>query len=204
MHKFSSQVRKFFELRTILVTALQIVNEGDAVMLNVSRDKIHSLFSISVDPLEPNWKEKIKNNRDPFLFLKKKGELYAYVFIGNMNKNMTIEVLESHANSLDMVGVLKDEESISLPFIFQTLGDPIALVKSDEKWIGYIRREDLLIELLREEDTNTNLLKVMLASIPMGIFIVNTERNINDSLNMYKSDWIRMYKSDTVLHNILG
>lgn len=189
-----------FELRTILVTALQIVNEGDAVMLNVSRDKIHSLFSISVDPLEPNWKEKIKNNRDPFLFLKKKGELYAYVFIGNMNKNMTIEVLKSHANSLDMVGVLKDEESISLPFIFQTLGDPIALVKSDDKWIGYIRREDLLIELLREEDTNTNLLKVMLASIPMGIFIVNTERklvNCNEAgLRMVKSSYEKVMNAD--------
>src|SRR5690625_1086072 len=138
-------------------------------MLNVSREKIHPLFSISIDPLEENWKEKIRNSNDPFLFLQKNGELYAYVFIGNMKKNITFDMLTTHANPLEMVGVLKDEESISIPFLFQTLGDPIALVKNDEEYMGYIRREDLLIELLREEGNNINLLKIMLASIPMGI-----------------------------------
>ena len=169
-------------------------------MLNVSREKIHPLFSISIDPLEENWKEKIRNSNDPFLFLQKNGELYAYVFIGNMKKNITFDMLTTHANPLEMVGVLKDEESISIPFLFQTLGDPIALVKNDEEYMGYIRREDLLIELLREEGNNINLLKIMLASIPMGIFIVNTEKkivNCNEAgLRMIKSTYDQVMNQD--------
>ncbi|MEI3611342.1 sigma 54-interacting transcriptional regulator [Pseudogracilibacillus sp. SO30301A] len=160
-------------------------------MLNVSREKIHPLFSISIDPLEKNWEEKITQSKDPFVFLERNGELYAYVFIGNMKEDITLDMITSNASSLDMVGVLKDEESVSAPFLFQTLGDPIALVKNNEEYIGYIRREDLLIELLREEDNHTNLLKIMLASIPMGIFIVNTERKI---INCNEAG-IRMIKS---------
>src|SRR5699024_4623074 len=64
------------------------------------------------------------------------------------------------------------------------------------------RREDLLIELLKEEDNHTNLLKIMLSSIPMGIFIVNTERKIVDcneaALRMIKST------SDEVMHTDAG
>src|SRR5690625_986593 len=138
-------------------------------MLDVSRDKIHPLVSISVETLEENWKGKIYSSNNPFVFLKKNEDIYAYVFIGNMKENITVDMLTTHANPIEMVGMLKDEESISIPFLFQTLGDPIALVKNDEEYMGYIRREDLLIELLREEGNNINLLKIMLASIPMGI-----------------------------------
>ncbi len=169
-------------------------------MLNVSSEKIHPLFSISIDPLEENWKEKIRNSPDPFLFLQKNGEHFAYVFIGNMQEDVTIDMLISLANPLEMVGILKDEESISIPFLFQTLGDPIALVKNGEEFTGYIRREDLLIELLREESKNINLLKIMLASIPMGIFIVNTEKkivNCNEAgLRMIKSTYDQVMHAD--------
>src|SRR5690625_2729442 len=175
---------------------------GVDVMLNVSREKIHPLFSISIEPLEENWKEKIHSSNDPFVFLKKAGELFAYVLIGNLKENITLDMLTAHANPLEMVGILKDEESISIPFLFQTLGDPIALVKSNDTFTGYIRREDHLIELLKEEDNHTTLLKIMLSSIPMGIFIVNNERRIVDcnetSLLMIKSTY------DEVMHTEAG
>src|SRR5699024_8990105 len=108
-------------------------------------------------------------------------------------------MLIEKAVSLEMVGVLKDRESISLPFIFQTLGDPITLVKEDGNYIGYIRREDLLVELLEEEDNHTNMLKIMLASIPMGIFIVNINRKIISG----NEAGLRMIKAtaDKVIHH---
>ncbi|HLR70554.1 MAG TPA: sigma 54-interacting transcriptional regulator [Pseudogracilibacillus sp.] len=169
-------------------------------MLNVAHDKIHPLFSISIEPLDNNWRGKINASDDPFVFLEKNGELYAYVFIGNMKENITLDMLTSNANPIEMVGILKDAESISVPFLFQTLGDPIALVKSGETFTGYIRREDLLIELLKEEDNHTNLLKIMLASIPMGIFIVNTDRkivNCNEAgLRMIKSAYDQVMNAD--------
>src|SRR5699024_1088414 len=95
-----------------------------------------------------------------------------------LEENISFEDLKNKAISLDLVGVLKNSESISLPFIFQTLGDPITLIKESAKFTGYIRREDLLVELLRQEGTNTNLVKVMLASIPMGLFVIDHNRQV--------------------------
>src|SRR5699024_8575350 len=71
-----------------------------------------------------------------------------------------------------------NSESFFLPFIIQTLGVPITLMKEEWAFTGYIRREDLLVELLRQEGTNNNLVKVMLASIPMGVFVVDNNRQI--------------------------
>lgn len=166
-------------------------------MLNFSREKIHPLSTISMDPLEENWQEKINENSNPFVFLKKNSELYAYVFIGNINEDITLEMLNTHANPIEMVGVLKEEELISVSFLIQMLGDPIALVKRNKEITGYIRREDLLIELLKE-DNHRNILEIMLSSIPMGIFIVNTERKI---VNCNEAG-TRMIKStyDKVMH----
>src|SRR5699024_5484182 len=115
-------------------------------------------------------------------------------------ENITLDMLTSNANPIEMVGILKDAESISVPFMIQKIGDRIALVKSGETFTGYIRREDLLIELLKEEDNHTNLLKIMLASIPMGIFIVNTDSkivNCNEAgLRMIKSAYDQVMNAD--------
>lgn len=146
-------------------------------MLNFPQEKIHPLSTISMDPLEENWQEKINASTNPFIFLEKNDELYAYIFIGNIKDNITLDMLYMHANPIEMVGVLKEEELISASFLIQMLGDPIALVQNNKKFTGYIRREDLLIELLKE-DNHTNLLEILLSSIPMGIFIVNTDRKI--------------------------
>ncbi|MEH7490593.1 sigma 54-interacting transcriptional regulator, partial [Priestia megaterium] len=77
-------------------------------------------------------------------------------------------------------------ETISLPLLFQIIGEPIALVKDkQEEIIGYIRREDVLVELFKQENRHSfDLLKIILTSIPMGIFVVDQERkivNCNDS-----------------------
>src|SRR5699024_3696377 len=125
-----------------------------------------------------DWKQFVTEKYVPFLFLEKDNEIYAYVETGDLKGDVSFAELLERAIPLEMVGVLEDRESISLPFIFQTLGDPITLIKENNDYSGYIRREDLLVELLREEGNNTNLLKIMLASIPMGIFIVNTDRQV--------------------------
>src|SRR5699024_7671071 len=114
----------------------------------------------------------------PFLFLEKNEHLYAYVETIGLEENISFEDLKNKAISLDLVGVLKNSESISLPFIFQTLGDPITLIKESANFTGYIRHEDLMVELWRQEGTNTNLVKVMLASIPMGVFVIDHNRQI--------------------------
>src|SRR5699024_8173712 len=113
------------------------------------------------------WQNYIKEGI-PFLFLEKNEHLYAYVETIGLEENISFEDLKNKAISLDLVGVLKNSESISLPFIFQTLGDPITLIKESANFTGYIRLEDLLVELLRQEETIRTLSKSCLLPYQWG------------------------------------
>lgn len=146
-------------------------------MLNIAAEKMNPIYRINIDTPALDWQKYIKEEI-PFLFLEENDQIYAYVETVGLKETVSLDDLKEKAVSLDLVGVLKNSESISLPFIFQTLGDPITLIKEDGAFTGYIRREDLLVELLRQEGTNTNLVKVMLASIPMGVFVVDNNRQI--------------------------
>src|SRR5699024_6463049 len=146
-------------------------------MLNIATEKIKPIYRVNMDTPTAEWQNYIKEGI-PFLFLEKNENLYAYVETIGLEENISFEDLKNKAISLDLVGVLKNSESISLPFIFQTLGDPITLIKESAKFTGYIRREDLLVELLRQEGTNTKLVRVMLTAIPMGVFVIDHERQV--------------------------
>ncbi len=162
-------------------------------MLDIPQEKVHPLFTISTDPLEKNWHKKIKNSKESYVFLKKRGEIYAYLFIRKIRKNLTLSNLKKHAKSIQIIDVLKEDKFISISFLIQILGEPLTLVKKNKTFTGYIKREDLLIELLKQEDNHKKLLEIMLSSIPKGIFIINKEReivNCNDAgIRMIKSTY---------------
>jgi transcriptional regulator with PAS, ATPase and Fis domain len=117
-------------------------------------------------------------------------QLFSYVRLkdflltNQIEKDTTLTDLVE--NSVPLENVCKLNETISLPILFQIIGEPIALVKDkQEEVIGYIRREDVLVELFKQENRHSfDLLKIILTSIPMGIFVVDQERkivNCNDS-----------------------
>ncbi|GGB40727.1 hypothetical protein GCM10011409_17780 [Lentibacillus populi] len=147
------------------------------------QDKLKPIFTISED-VEP-LSEQLAGNKEHFVFLQKKNKVYAYVFLKDLgvdswaSPDITLKRLQSNAISLENVGILKPNNTITLPFIFWIMGEPIVLVKDESnKLIGYITREDMLVELFREENKNINLLKILLASIPMGMFVVDHERRV--------------------------
>ncbi|MGE1167054.1 PAS domain-containing protein, partial [Peribacillus simplex] len=70
-------------------------------------------------------------------------------------------------------------KNISLTALFQIIGAPIAIVKNEmDELIGYIRREDVFAELFKQENQSVDILKIILTSIPMGIFVVDREKKI--------------------------
>ena len=96
----------------------------------------------------------------------------------------------SNAVSLDTICHLSKD--ISLTALFQIIGAPIAIVKNEmDELTGYIRREDVFAELFKQENQSVDILKIILTSIPMGIFVVDREKkivNCNESgLKMIKS-----------------
>jgi transcriptional regulator with PAS, ATPase and Fis domain len=165
------------------------------IMFSVAKEKVKPIVSVEVDEKEA-LKIAINNFKEPFLFLKKQDKLIAYAALSSqllekMEKlNFSTEFLLEHATSIDSICHLS--ENISLPVLFQIVGEPFAIIRGEDgEPEGYIRREDVLAELFKQENKSVDLLKIMLTSIPMGIFIVDKEKriiNCNDAgLKMIKS-----------------
>ncbi|WP_090632983.1 sigma 54-interacting transcriptional regulator [Neobacillus massiliamazoniensis] len=163
-------------------------------MFTVANEKIKPIETISVD--EEFLIPQLKKSKEPFIFLKKQGQLFAYATLNNqlLNKlekeGASKDVLLEHAKSIESICYLTEE--ISLPGLFQIIGEPFA-IKIDEngKPMGYILREDVLAELLKQENKSVDLLKILLTSIPMGIFVVNKEKRIIN----YNEAGLEMIKS---------
>lgn len=162
-------------------------------MFSIAHKKIRPIVSLSIDQLEKEGNIDVKNIKEPFLFLKKEDQLFAYVHVEDLlsrNEGVTAGALLSNAVSLDTICHLS--KNISLTALFQIIGAPIAIVKNEIGELkGYIRREDVFAELFKQENKSVDILKIILMSIPMGIFVVDREKkivNCNESgLKMIKS-----------------
>lgn len=161
--------------------------------------KLKPIFSVSKDIEQESFFKKIADHKDHYLFLTEGKKIYAYVDLKNLktqekvNKKLHIDRVRDNAISIEKIGVFKADQVVSLPFIFQVLGEPIVLVKNhQDELIGYLRREDMLVGMFREENKNINILRMLLASIPMGIFVVDHDQrivNCNESgLSMIRSE----------------
>ncbi|CAG9611604.1 Anaerobic nitric oxide reductase transcription regulator NorR [Bacillus rhizoplanae] len=162
-------------------------------MFSIAHKKIRQIVSLPIDQPEKEWNIDVKNITEPFLFLKREDQLFAYVHVKDLlsrNEGLTAQVLLSNAVSLDTICHLS--KNISLTALFQIIGAPIAIVKNEIGELkGYIRREDVFAELFKQENKSVDILKIILMSIPMGIFVVDREKkivNCNESgLKMIKS-----------------
>ncbi|MES9701105.1 sigma 54-interacting transcriptional regulator [Bacillus sp. JJ927] len=162
-------------------------------MFSIAHKKIRPIVSLPIDQSEKEWNIDFKNIKESFLFLKRGEKLFAYVHVKDLlsnSKGLTSKGLLSNAISLDTICHLSKD--ISLTALFQIIGAPIAIVKNEmDELTGYIRREDVFAELFKQENQSVDILKIILTSIPMGIFVVDREKkivNCNESgLKMIKS-----------------
>ncbi|PHD71123.1 sigma 54-interacting transcriptional regulator [Bacillus toyonensis] len=162
-------------------------------MFSIARNKIRPIVSLPIDQSKKEWNIDVENIKEPFLFLKRGEKLFAYVHVKDLlsnSKDLHSKALLANAISLDTICYLS--KNISLTALFQIIGAPIAIVKNEmDELIGYIRREDVFAELFKQENQSVDILKIILTSIPMGIFVVDREKkivNCNESgLKMIKS-----------------
>ena len=147
-------------------------------MFSVAKEKVKSIISIDVDESEVVFRSTLNDLKEPFLFLKRQNQIFAYVMLENLKKeHVSMDVLLEQAKLLDSICHLS--EQISLPALFQIIGEPFAIIKGeDDIPAGYIRREDVLAELFKQENKSVDLLKIILTSIPMGIFVLDKEKRI--------------------------
>ncbi|MDQ0337804.1 transcriptional regulator with PAS, ATPase and Fis domain [Caldalkalibacillus uzonensis] len=144
---------------------------------------IRPIVKLSLDQPEIDWQGQRPNIKEPLIFLEEKGTIVAYVHLKDLpvslveESRITVNQLKKHARSIAELYILT--ETLHFPALFQTLGKELALFKDERgKITGYVLREDLLLELFKQENRETNFLRVLLASIPMGIFIIDSRGTI--------------------------
>jgi transcriptional regulator with PAS, ATPase and Fis domain len=160
-------------------------------MFSIAKEKMKPIISVDVEESEEVFRSTLNNLKEPFLFLKRQDYIFAYVLLDNHRKDhASIQTLLEQAKSIESICHLSDQ--ISLPVLFQIIGEPFAIIRGEEgKPAGYIRREDVLAELFKQENKSVDLLKVILTSIPMGIFVLDKEKRIIN----YNEAGLKMIKS---------
>ncbi|GHH97736.1 sigma 54-interacting transcriptional regulator [Neobacillus kokaensis] len=165
-------------------------------MFSVEKEKIKPIISVAVDESKEVFRSTLRNLREPFIFLKKQDQLFAYAALNKQlqmkleKEDFSQELLNEYTKPIDSICCLS--EHISFTDLFQIIGEPFAIIRSEDgSPQGYISREDVLAELFKQENKSVDLLKILLTSIPMGIFVLDKERHIincNESgLKMIKS-----------------
>lgn len=154
-------------------------------MFVIPKQLIRPIVKLSLDRPQPNWQAVLFDKKERFVFLEEDGAITTYVYLKDLpvtertDETFQAEKLKAYAQPITDLNTLT--EKMTFPFIFQTLGKELSLIKDESGLItGYVLREDLLAELLKQEDQNTNFLKVLLASIPMGILIIDNNGTIVD------------------------
>lgn len=178
-------------------------------MFTLEKDKIRPIISIDLNDDEEQWSACLKQHNEPILFLKKDEEIISYIQIKDIPLSETSSLSTIlQAKAVPMSNVSKLNNMISVPVLFQIIGEPFALVVDDQgEPSGYVKREDVLALLFKQEPHGSvDLLKVILTSIPMGIFVVDREKkiiNFNESgLRMTKltSEDVSGKPADSIFH----
>src|SRR5690606_15776038 len=164
------------------------------------RDSMYSAMKERVKPFkilsEEAFPVALAELEDNFhVFIQRDGRIAGYISlkdIARRNNILTWESALSVMRPIEGLEVFKINQPVTLPFLFQMLGEAIVIIQDENgQWLGYMEREEMLVQLFRKENQNINFLKLLLASIPMGMFVINREKTIvngNDTgLKMIRS-----------------
>ncbi|MFD1705996.1 sigma 54-interacting transcriptional regulator [Siminovitchia sediminis] len=172
-------------------------------MYSISKEIIQPIIKLSVDKPEQEWRALLSDKKNRFIFLEEDGEVTSYIHLKDLSMNerndgnLSLKQVKQYAVPISELRTLT--ENLSFSSIFQVLGKEFSLIKNESGTItGYVLREDLIVELFKLENEDSNLLKVLLMFIPMGIFIVDNHGVIVD----YNESALEMtrFKANQVLN----
>ncbi|WP_100330046.1 sigma 54-interacting transcriptional regulator [Bacillus xiapuensis] len=163
-------------------------------MFTINEEKVKPMMTIAIDDYKEGDYIDVTKVKAPFLFIYRQRKLLSYVHLKNIPMEDEGKILYQTllAHSIPIDHLYHVHKNISLPLAFQVMGKPLTIVTDDQKQpIGYLKREELMAELFKQENQSVNLIETLLTSIPMGMFVVDRERkiiNCNDAgLKMMKT-----------------
>lgn len=151
-------------------------------MLVFTTDNIRNIHTVSIDTTLVEAQTALTELHEPVLFVKNKEKLLGYIRAHDVVVEQEPEaepLTLLHANIIPLHFAYHVYCDVAVSDVFKLLGEEIVIVKNrHDEVCGYLRREDILIELLRQDDHNIDLFRTILSSIPMGIFVVDKQGSI--------------------------
>ncbi|MGM7636840.1 sigma 54-interacting transcriptional regulator [Bacillus sp. Hm123] len=163
-------------------------------MFNINEEKVKPLITIAVENQTTDDDIDVSGMKEQYIFITEQNKLTSYIHLKSNRLadkgQIKFQTLINESVSIDKVYHVN--KTISLPVMFQVIGEPLTIITNEQgEPIGYLKREELLAELFKQEDQSINFIQTLLKSIPMGMFVVDREKNIincNDAgLKMIKS-----------------
>ncbi|GIN93565.1 hypothetical protein J6TS1_14580 [Siminovitchia terrae] len=180
-------------------------------MFLISRDIIQSIVKLSVDRPQQEWRALLSDKKNRFIFLEEDGKITSYIYLKELpvsereHGELELDQIKEYALPITELSTLS--ENLSFSSIFQVLGKELSLIKNESDSItGYVLREDLIVELFRQENENANILKILLMSIPMGIVIIDNHGMVVDcnesalEMTRLKAGQVLNYPAETIFN----
>ncbi|MDN4594513.1 sigma 54-interacting transcriptional regulator [Polycladomyces subterraneus] len=159
-------------------------------MLVFTAENIRPIQTVSICASISEVQKHLQRHKDRYLFVREDDEIVGFV------KTRNIKGYEDFSSLLEEMTPLNRVYSITcgqqVPDVYKLLGEDIILVRDENQVLcGYLQRDDIIIELLRQDET-IDLFRTILSSIPLGIFVVDRKGYIIN----YNAEGLRMVKMD--------
>lgn len=165
------------------------------MMLSLMDGAIREIHTIATRTPVSDIQAKLQQHKEKFLFVEEDGNLIGYIkaqeVITKYKDYYEYINLREEMTPLHTIHQLHYDQPV--PDLLQLLGEDLVMVQDDKnQQIGYLRREDILIELLKQ-DKPLDLFRTILSSIPLGIFVLDQKGQIIN----YNDAGLRMIKMST-------
>lgn len=159
-------------------------------MLVFTAENIRPIQTISSRASISEVQKHLQQHKDRYLFVREDDEIVGFVKVRNIKGYEDSSSFFEEMTPLDRVYSITCGRQV--PDVYKLLGEDIILVRDENHVLcGYLQRDDIIIELLRQDET-IDLFRTILSSIPLGIFVVDRKGYIIN----YNAEGLRMVKMD--------
>ncbi|BCU81455.1 hypothetical protein JIR001_12380 [Polycladomyces abyssicola] len=159
-------------------------------MLVFTAENIRPIQTVSICASISEVQKHLQRHKDRYLFVREDDEIVGFVKARNIKRYEDFSSLLEEMTPLDRVYSITCGQQV--PDVYKLLGEDIILVRDENQVLcGYLQRDDIIIELLRQDET-IDLFRTILSSIPLGIFVVDRKGYMIN----YNVEGLRMIKMD--------
>ncbi len=138
------------------------------------------LVYVEIDATVQEALDELNREKEQNIFIRRDGNLIGYLRSFEL---LAVPQNDRHHKTLDQLNyrykLLKIQNRTSVLDFFKMVGEEVILIEDqNQQLMGYITREDFLIEIMRQGDAYMEWIRTILCSVPFGLFVVDREGHL--------------------------